>query len=165
MSCIIYLSCCSWVHVRHFVILIVNVSVECLAPVDVLVLVGSFLGAETKANGLGTIWVLGIATTRILVDLGRLLTRVHLLGHLDHVRGVDLVGGIVTLLTDRVSSGLHDLMNALVDVNVLGVDGEMLTVVNSGDRGVVWLVWNALRGREMILGALVIDELDISILT
>jgi hypothetical protein len=143
---------------------VVDVAVESLAPVDNLMHMRALLRAVSKANGLGPIGVLWVASTRILINLGWLLALVNLLCQLRLVGGIDFIWSILTLLADRVGGRLHQPVDALVDLKVRGVNRESLAVVDSGHGGVVSGVGAALRSGQMGLRALIITELEVSVL-
>jgi len=144
---------------------VVDVAVKSLAPVDNLMHMRALLRAVSKANGLGPIGVLWVASTRILINLGWILTCVNLLCQLRLIGGIDFVWSILTLLADCVGGRLHQPVDALVDIEVRRVHRELLAVVDSGNGSVVSGVGATLRSGQMGLRALIATELEVSMLS
>ena len=139
--------------------------VKCFWSVFCHLFFGSSLCSVAKSNSENSIGIGRICSSWILIKLWRWIFNMYPCCVIGLSWRELFIWSICTFLSNCVGSGLHELMYSFIKILVSWIDLELLSVVNSGKRCVIINIWNSFDCGEMVLGGMIEDHLDVSMLT
>lgn len=113
--------------------------VSIVSPTSLLMLLlfGSLLRSESKTDCHHSIWIGRITSSRIFINLWWFLVWVHLLGEDCLMRARFLIWCICSFLSNLICRCLHDFVHTQIQIDVVFVNCQRLTMVNARKRFVI----------------------------